>query len=190
MPRTRGSVAVKSRSQSLAIPGLSPHDLKTHRDIPTLNRLRELITDQDVDDVMAMLREGLRATTNVPAPNPDGSPRKLGEPVQRALMPDWGARICCGRIMFAYKFGLPPKHHEITIHQPGPDSPGATPQEHFRELMQEGLDLKNVLETWIGEMKQAEPVPVAPAEAPAGPQEAEKAPETAQTPEEVPVLDV
>lgn len=147
------------------------------KDLQLLTRIRALITDDDDETCVATLREALKATTNQRAPRgEDGK-------VNHELMPDWGARLCSVRIMLAYKYGLPPKHHEVTIRSPGVDFPAATPQEHFAELIESGADIVNVLETWVGALKRAEPVLV-------GPVEAEKAAETTQTAKEVEVLEV
>lgn len=142
-------------------------------------KIGELITDDDIDLGLAVLREAMNSQISIRAPRgPDGKNNYL-------LVRDMPSAIAAVKLMFAYKFGMAPSHHEVSFH--GGPMPGGAPgsvEDDVRDLVESGADMKKVFDVWMAGMKPAEPAAGAP------PPPKPAAPAKKEAPQTVELIDV
>lgn len=121
-------------------------------------RLADLITAEDDQKVLAVLREAMSADLTVRAPR---KPKpKPGEPKawrnDYVIMPDHRVRICAAKIMAEIKHGKARQSVDINVNALNQPLPRA---EAAREMLESWDDIKRIGDEHVRYMKQALPAP-------------------------------
>ena len=116
--------------------------------------IRELIEDDDLEKAVAVLRDGLKATTRT---------RTRGEyvkgqknQIQYKEVPDNGVRLSCAKLLLEYGFGKP--HQSQSIEVKGDGRPQLTTADIAARIAASGADLARIASAYTDGLAQAEPV--------------------------------
>ena len=116
--------------------------------------IRELIEDNDLEMAVAVLRDGLKATTRTRT----RGEYKKGEKnhIQYKEVPDNGVRLSCAKLLLEYGFGKP--HQSQSIEVKGDGRPQLTTADIAARIAASGADLARIASAYTDGLAQAEPV--------------------------------
>lgn len=104
-----------------------------------------------IDKMFQRLDEALDATVLIRGTGPDGRMRYVREP-------DHASRLTAIRLGLAYKYGNPVSAAEIRmLRAPGAEPTRQSPEDALRELRATGLDLENVVKSWMASLDNVTP---------------------------------
>jgi hypothetical protein len=122
----------------------------------SVKRLREdvhkFIGDEDFDNAVAALREGLLATTTARKSRDDGQ-----RGVQYVEKADHSTRLASARLLLEYGFGKPATRHDITVNDE--TQKAATPAEIMSRIASAGTSLGEIIEVY-SESYEKEPLTI------------------------------
>lgn len=120
-----------------------------------IKEVRELIADDDLERAVAVLREGLTATTTTR----QRGKFKKGEKnqVQYVQTPDTSIRLNCAKLLLEYGFGKP--HTSQTIEVKGGDRPMLTTADIAQRIAASGADLQRIATAYVDGLAEAPPAP-------------------------------
>jgi len=122
-----------------------------------VKKLREdihrFIEDDDFENAIQALREGLAAETVVRKNRDDGQ-----RGVEYTEKPDHTTRLHSARLLLEYGFGKPATRHDITVDDKTQKS--ASPAEIMSRLRDSGAQLTEILDVYTESVQEAELMPM------------------------------
>tara|TARA_B100001094_G_scaffold70371_1_gene66812 strand:- start:1642 stop:2049 length:408 start_codon:yes stop_codon:yes gene_type:complete len=124
----------------------------------SVKRLREdihkFIADEDFENAMHALRDGLQATSVVRKNRADGQ-----RGVEYAEKADHTTRLHSARLLLEYGFGKPATRHDISINDETQKT--VSPAEIMARLRNSGAQLTEILDVYTESVQEAQISPIA-----------------------------
>ncbi len=150
MPRDNQSHPIEPAH--VQMPWICPAESGATRAAQLSGEIRDLITQDRVEDCFRVLGEARRATLWV-----RGAPAN-GQRFGYVEVPDHASRLASARIELAYRFGNPVSASEIRLlRAPGDEPTQLTPAQKLAELRQTGLDLDGIVKSWLASVENVTP---------------------------------
>ena len=119
--------------------------------------VRKYIKDGDLEEAVDVLRESMKATTTVvKATAPKSRTGKAAGKSVTVEVADNSTRLAAARLLMEYGFGKPIQQQHIELDD-GQTTKLLTQDEVVGRLAESGIDLKDVLDTYVENLPEAVP---------------------------------